>query len=341
MQKLRNETYDLMKGFALLVMMYSHLALPNKSIEQSIIYSFHMPLFFILAGVFARDITQIPSFKQYTMKNAKRLLLPYIVTMIILCTWGGIRSFFKDDISYFMLQIIRALWASSDGVQTQWGLIYAGPMWFLIALFVVRELFYGIQYVCAHINKYGDECILGISIALSVLSVIIHPYLPSLPFCIMQAITALAFYAIGWYVHRHPMPWWIYVICMIVWPVAIIYGGIELSAASIENYPISFVGACGGTYVIYLLCKAWSKVLSSVNTKNIKHNTSIIISPLAWCGMYSLPILCMHELEMFSDVYYSLMCRIPVRCERAWGGGGNCHSLRMGNTQNTIFERCV
>ncbi len=317
--KERVVTYDLMKGIAILLMMVSHLAL-NYGLPKQIIYSFHMPLFFILAGVFAKDIAQVSSFRQYTIKNAKRLLLPYVVTMLMLCAWGGIQAYAKHNVSFFLRHLFSMLIASADGWHSQWGLIYAGPMWFLIALFCVLEIFYGLQYICARITKYGDECILGISIVLSVLSVIIHPYLPSLPFCIMQAITALAFYAIGWYVHRHPMPWLVYVLPIFVWPFAIIYGCINIESCTIQYYPLSLIGACGGTYVIYLLCKTWSKVLSSINSINIKHHTSNIISPLAWCGMYSLPILCMHTFEMHSDLYYSVMCRIPILCERVWGG---------------------
>ena len=314
----RNIAYDLMKGVALILMMLWHLVYTDGPVKQ-IIYSFHMPLFFILAGVFAKDIAQIPSFKQYTIKNAKRLLLPYVVTMLMLCAWGGIQAYAKHNISFFLRHLFSLLTASADGWHSQRGLIYAGSMWFLIALFCVREIFFGIQYLCARITKYGDECILGISIALSVLSVIIHPYLPSLPFCIMQAFTALAFYAIGWYIHRHPMPWWVYSLSILVWPFAILCGCINIESCTMKYYPLSLIGACGGTYVIYLLSKAWSKVLSSISSINIKHHTSNIVSPLSWCGMYSLPILCMHTFEMHSDLYYSVICRIPIVYGRVWG----------------------
>lgn len=318
--KERVVTYDLMKGVAILLMMVSHLAL-NYGLPKQIIYSFHMPLFFILAGVFAKDIAQISSVKQYTIKNAKRLLLPYVVTMLMLCAWGGIQAYAKQDISFFLSHLFSMLTASADSFHSPWGLIYVGAMWFLIALFCVREIFCWLLYMCARITKYGDECILGFSILLSFFSVVIHPYLPPCPFCIMQAITALAFYAIGWYVHRHSVPWWLYIMGIIVWPFAVSYGGIDLACCQMNMYPLSFIGACGGTYVIYLLCKAWSKVLLSVNSTNIQHNTLQISSPLTWCGMYSLPILCMHELEMSSGIYYSVICRIPIVYERVWGGG--------------------
>lgn len=337
--KERVVTYDLMKGIAILLMMVSHLTL-NYGLPKQFIYSFHMPLFFILAGVFAKDITQTPSFKQYTIKNAKRLLLPYVVTMLMLCAWGGIQAYAKHDISCFLRHLFSLLTASADDWHSQWGLIYAGPMWFLIALFWVREIFYGIQRACARMLKYGDECIVGISILLSVISVIVHPYLPSLPFCIMQAFTAIAFYAIGWYVHKHPMPWWGYAFCVLVWPFAILYGQIQLESSYIAYYPLSLIGACGGTYVMYLLCKGISRIHELMSTINIKHNTLQIPSPLAWCGMYSLPILCMHTFEMHSDLYYSVICRIPITCERVWGGG-NCNPLRMDSAQNTLSKGCV
>lgn len=95
----RNITYDLMKGIAIILMMLSHLVY-NDGISKQIIYSFHMPLFFILAGVFAKDVVDIPSYNEYTGKNAKRLLLPYLVTMLMLCAWGGIQAYAKHDISF-------------------------------------------------------------------------------------------------------------------------------------------------------------------------------------------------------------------------------------------------
>lgn len=307
--KQRNETYDLMKGIALILMMLCHLVYTEGPVKQ-FIYSFHMPLFFILAGVFAKNIEEISSLKDYTRKNAKRLLLPYMATMLMLCVWGGVQAVAKHDVGFFLRHIFSMLSASADGWHSQWGLIYAGPMWFLIALFVVREIFYGLQFVCESIIKYREECILGISIVLSFLSVIIHPYLPSLPFCIMQACTAIAFYAVGWYIHNHSIPWWVYAMCVIVWPLAILYGGVGLDSCALQYYPLSFIGACGGTYVLYWLCKAFLIYVSKI------HNP---ISIFGWMGINSLAILCMHDLEIYSDIFYSVMCRLPFSIDRAWG----------------------
>lgn len=312
--KQRNETYDLMKGIALILMMLCHLVYTEGPMKH-FIYSFHMPLFFILAGVFAKNIEDISSFKDFTLKNAKRLLLPYVVTMLMLCVWGGIQSIAKHDVSFFLRHFFSMITASADGWNSQWGLIYAGPMWFLIALFIVREIFAGLQFLCRHIGeKYRDLSIVGISLVLSVISVSIHPLLPSLPFCLMQAFTAIAFYAVGWYFHQHPIPQWLKIVCFLIWPIAIIYGGINIESCRIHYYLLSFIGAFGGTYAVYILCKVLEKLQTNIT------RLKPIFSPLAWCGKFTLPILCMHELEMYSGIMYSLKCRIPsIAIALGWG----------------------
>ncbi len=315
MNQQRNSIFDLMKGLGIILVMLAHLVF-TQGMPKQIIHSFHMPLFLILAGVLAKDLSAISSFRQFTIKNARRLLLPFVVTMLMLCAWGAVQAFAKHDVGIFLRQFCSLISATADGWHTQWGLAYAGPMWFLVALFLVREMFVGIQYVCGSIcDKYRDVSILCISLTLSVISVLIHPYMPSLPFCIFQSFTALGFYAVGWFIHRHPIPWWVYGLSVLVWPCAILYGYVNVESCTVQYYPLSFIGGCGGTYVIYLLCKGLDKLSSYISS-----SLHLFTGSLAWCGMFSLPILCMHELEMYSDIMYSLKCRIPsIAAAMGWG----------------------
>jgi len=48
----RNLTFDIMKGIAILCMMIGHSTWPPEWLHR-LIYSFHMPLFFIVAGYFS------------------------------------------------------------------------------------------------------------------------------------------------------------------------------------------------------------------------------------------------------------------------------------------------
>lgn len=302
----RNLTYDLMKGVAILLMMISHAVLRDTGPINHFIYSFHMPLFFILAGMFAKELGDIPSFWLYTKKNAKRLLLPFVMTMLLRCAWGGLQAIMKHDIAYLLQPTLSMLVASPDEWDTQWGLVYTGPMWFLIALFWVRELFYGLQYVLKTAGeRYRDILMVGVSILLSVAAVLVYPLVQPLPFCIIQAFAAIAFYALGWYIRKHPMPKWVYGLSILVWPFAIMYGHITMAFCGISYYPLSFIGACGGTYVVYLLCRGIETYLTNVRIINL------FPKALAWCGIFSLPILCMHELELYSAFLYSIICKVP------------------------------
>ena len=235
--------------------------------------------------------------------------------MLLLCFYGGLQSLFKGNISYLMRKVLALLTVSMDGWETKWGIIDAGPVWFLVALFIVREIFYLLQLCFRNSNTmYKDIIVLMLAIIVSMTAVLIHPYLHFIPFCILPALTALAFYAVGWYVHKYSFHWWAAIISVVCWPFAIIYGKVGLSSCTMEYYPLSFLGACGGTCVVYLLCKGLA-------TLSVDHSLfHSLIGALAWCGMYSLPILCMHQLEMYSSVMYSLQCRIPyISYLMGWG----------------------
>ena len=77
------------------------------------IYSFHMPLFFILSGYLIGAKSNISDKKEYLKRKSKSLLLPFIVFRVLLVTyWLLIESHFRE--------------------------LDLGPIWFLIILFFVE-----------------------------------------------------------------------------------------------------------------------------------------------------------------------------------------------------------
>ncbi len=301
----RNPAFDIMKGIAVLLMVWEHCNLHLLPYEHAFIYSFHMPLFFLLGGYFAKDVYSFDGFWVTTKKNARRLLLPYAVTFILLILWGFIQSVLKHDWSLVMRYVITLFWASGDAWEYTSGLVTAGPTWFLIALFWTREIFYSIQVLANKLSsKYREVIVVGTCLILSLAAKFIYPHAQPLPFGILPGITALIFYAIGWLVHKHTIPWYIIAICVICWPFTIYHDGIELYECQ-YSFPLDIFGACGGTYIIYKLCDA----LCAFNNKYSWLHKSPIF--LKWCGMYSLPILCMHTFETHSGILWSFKCRFP------------------------------
>lgn len=170
----------------------------------------------------------------------------------------------------------------------------------------MRELFCFLQLWFNEKNiRSVDIILLILCLVLSIISVLVCPNLPALPFCVMQTIVSMAFFGFGWYVRRHPMHPWIVVAFVLAWPVAILYGGIGLDNCTMHWYPLSFIGACGGTIVAYCLCKWMNKGFKNLLLLNL------IPRGLAWCGVFSLPILCMHDVELYSGFLNSLAIRWP------------------------------
>lgn len=72
----RNISYDIAKGIGILLMVIGHTGCPNWL--HNAIYSFHMPLFFILSGLCLNDQRIEGSTMQYICNKVKRLYIPFV-----------------------------------------------------------------------------------------------------------------------------------------------------------------------------------------------------------------------------------------------------------------------
>ena len=78
----RNITIDIAKGLGIVLVVLGHNWIAQENTELfEIIFSFHMPLFFFLAGVFVGDNNNIIDF---IIKKTDALLKPYFVVLLVL-----------------------------------------------------------------------------------------------------------------------------------------------------------------------------------------------------------------------------------------------------------------
>lgn len=118
---------DTLKGFAILLVIMGHVCQMRFPIAgkwlADIIYSFHMPLFLFLSGLFARKAIEAADNRQiqiFSIRKARQLLMPFVIWMILWCV-------IKQD------SMMRFL----DG-----GFIY----WYLPTLFEFLLLFCALRY---------------------------------------------------------------------------------------------------------------------------------------------------------------------------------------------------
>ena len=111
MVKQRVEYLDYVRGMAILLVVLGHMYNVEDPI-RILIYSFHMPLFFIISGFFAKnDIGLLELIK----KKFKVLMIPYFafggVIMLIMYATNGFDEEFAIYIRHFITGVGRdALW---------------------------------------------------------------------------------------------------------------------------------------------------------------------------------------------------------------------------------------
>ena len=132
--KPRIEFIDIIKGLAIILVVIGHTS-PNKTEilpYKSLIYAFHMSLFFILSGMFiatSRENYSLQTLKDFLHKNFIALVVPFMI-------WGAIyMNFSFSNLAYLCF----GSWISFVHIHT------LSSLWFIVALFVARiylELFF-------------------------------------------------------------------------------------------------------------------------------------------------------------------------------------------------------
>ena len=126
---------DISKVLVIWLMVLGHI-LEKSGLDETIrelIYSFHMPFFFFVSGLLYKR--KNCSFTDFTVGNAKSLLIPYVflrlLSFLILIPYFIFR---KSDISNYLYEFISGV-ADSPG----------GACWFLLCLFCLKEIYYWID----------------------------------------------------------------------------------------------------------------------------------------------------------------------------------------------------
>lgn len=132
-QKKRIDWIDTVKGFGIILMVYGH----NYPFLEGYIYTFHMPLFFFIAGLFHPSEMNIKTIKRRT----QQLIAPYFLwSMLLFVFWVFIGRNYGNsstmDLS-ILKNLIGIFYAQGDNAYMNWGI----PMWFLLAIFLSFLIF--------------------------------------------------------------------------------------------------------------------------------------------------------------------------------------------------------
>ena len=173
----RDPVFDVMKGIGIILVLIGHIP-PGEKLFN-IIYSFHMPLFFMVAGSFAdlkKDSTEA------LKSDVRRLLVPALVTMAFVVLLSPLDYVEDGNFMNVRTQLLSLLWLGY--ANTKWGTFSIDSLWFLMALFWARCMFRYLGKFALKIGRFHDELILVFSILFSVGAVKLHGVLSPSPWCI-------------------------------------------------------------------------------------------------------------------------------------------------------------
>lgn len=125
---------DIAKGFTILTVIWGH-TLPVNTLARNTIFSFHMPLFFILSGFTMKPAKNFSDFLRQTEKDAKRLLMPTVLFVILrdvfsAALFGATSMGLGQEIAFELFH--------ANGAPLIEGGAMMGALWFLVALFIAK-----------------------------------------------------------------------------------------------------------------------------------------------------------------------------------------------------------
>lgn len=288
----RNTVIDFAKGLAIVLMLADHIIKTG-----SFITSFHMPLFIILSGYFFKNI----SFKEYFIKRAKGLLIPYAILNVIALVFVIIRDRNNFDIGEFIEKIKRIL-LGCDGLSLGW---------FLIALFIASIIYWIIyRTLWKHKILYGA--------AIIVLTLIGWYFGPKIETHYYQwdvALVCVSFFAVGHLYREYAkdIPTWAKILILVlatgIWVVDILNGGIVLSLRIYHVFPLCVIGAIAGTLVVVNACKYLDKIpvvntyfrFMGRNTLLLMYMGNVTVTVYDWNALGdNLIVLIVAQIVLFS-----------------------------------------
>ena len=282
MSKQRIIWMDIGKGIAIICVVLGHCIAGLDSPLKQAIFSFHMPLFFIYAGITFRA----KGAKEVLSASSKRLLVPYLLLFSVtaLVTVLNAESLSPDVFGNLGLEL---LFASAVTVQP-WGFPAAGMIWFLMVLFLSRVLVNGMVGLFQKWKAPLPAQIIGM-VVFAGLGILAGRF-AYLPFSFDLVPLACLFMFAGYAVKEHgslerATSWPVVGISVVIWVISMRFCWFSMGDRMFDLAPRAVAGAFAGTIII-------SKI-----SQLIERFIPVFNDYLAFMGRNSLPVFALHHIE--------------------------------------------
>ncbi len=304
-KRIRLDFLDIAKAITIFLVIIGHAAGNyDKPYYRLVLYTFHMPLFFLVSGVVVRKHQTsgygLDHWKEFLLKNILGIIVPYFI-------WALIYSEFSYN------NILYILYGSQQSLALANSLT---SLWFLTSLFLARvemELVLMSSNLFKKINRHLYAFIF------SIIAFVIAFMLPSLengyPWGFDASVLALGFMLLGYsfkellsklqdYKYIYHIVWLI-VYCVIFVTSLIIQGDnlyyVAMFKNDVGNPLYFFANALSGIGIILTISIILAKYWETRDTK--------IESAILWIGKNTMGIFLLHK-PMLQQVFIALFEKI-------------------------------
>lgn len=298
----RIDFIDLAKCFSILIVVVSHIYIDFARYDGKYMpygdffYTFFMPLFFLLSGMFFKDYGR---FKKFAVRKTNTLVVPFLFFYLITCV-----------LPVFVLNPMGITLDGANDVSVLWAFfnqrtLTNGPLWFLLCLFWMNLMFYAVMLVATKLSKdkmaAKVSLLVGISLLCGVIGFVLGQQHLHLWMFSDTALSCLPFFCMGYILRKftnilYPGRWDKYLLLLVVLLAAMTYalrGGMDwyVNDPNAKSLLRIYLGGLAGTMMVLFLAKSIGR-----------------FPLLSYWGRYSLVILCTHFpiAQAISYYMYSL-----------------------------------
>lgn len=284
--KQRNNTIDIARGVAILGVLYGHALAIQHGTDCGLMawfWSFHMPLFALVAGYFHRP----KPFVETLVTSVKTLLAPCLVVSLLILFEDQIRGGQNDCIS-----IIKEIVFRVYGVLT----LQFAPcgFWFVIAIFNCKILL-GALSRCSSVYVYPALFAICLAVVFLVPPIEMCQFTRS---CALMLFMLIGIYAKRWRILEKPQTAFVAVLLLIV----MILGrwcSIDILSNRFPMGVFNVVMSSVVSYGVIYYSGLWDRCRRPIMAE--------VAQVLAFCGRHSLAVLFVQALFIYDNLAITLV----------------------------------
>lgn len=256
-----------------------------RSLYRGIIYTFHMPLFFILSMITTSLSDSKETYIKKTKKRAVHLLIPFAIMWVI---YTFVDIFYlkanAEDINWWIQNINRLFGVEYPEV------LAAGPAWFLMALFVGQSIF---DFL--HLVLKKDSYLFIVVCILTLIGVALGFVPIKFPFTLDMTMSSLVFFYFGYKLKSFDFEknqFRRFMFFLAIWVITLLLTFPDFHNPTYYEvwyrryplFPICIFCAISGTMVYLYLVKWFCKI-------------PYLYKPFAFLGRWTLIMVLVHSLD--------------------------------------------